>query len=125
VPVWGPLDPRSGGDSVSPGLSAAAEQTGCVKIKLGGELPSLGDVRRCPAELSSCQYGDLSVPVTEVRADLSRLSPTAEQSGCGKMMWTRTWRRVTMWASRAMLMLVSPSSCSECRRSKSGRDFGR
>ena len=70
-------------NSESTGLSPAAEQTGCDVDKTGwGHCPVSELVSRCCAELTLCQYGDLSIPVAEVHTDLSKLSLVAEQVGC-------------------------------------------
>ena len=71
--------------------------------------------RRC-AELSLCQYGDLSIPVAEVHTDLSKLSLVAEQVGCEEVDGKDVEACHVVGLQGDEMVKVSPSSCSECRR---------
>lgn len=48
-----------------------------------GTLPSLRAGVEVLCRALSCRYEDLTVFVAEVHTDLSKLSPLAEQVGCG------------------------------------------
>ena len=62
-----------------PDSAPRLNRPGVVLIKdWVGNYPVLVLVLRCSAELSVCQYGDLSISVAEVQTDLSRLSTAAE-----------------------------------------------